>query len=357
MSRMLPEIYDARFDEREVSAKDAIWREIVRFLQRYIDPERADHGPRLRSRPLHPLGRRRPSAGRRDIRDMRSALPDDVRFVQSSGLDLAADVPNGYFGTVFMSNYLEHLESSDAVIDQLRVARQLLRPGGRVIVLQPNIRLVGAALLGLHRSQGRADRAEPGRGGRAGRAADRRAHHALPAVFDEGSPAGRPAARPRVPGVPAGLAADGAPDAARLRGPRMTAPELSIVMPVFKEGEAVEPVIRAITAGRAHAARGHRRLRLRRGPDGPGHQPAGRRAPGGPRPSQRPGTRGAQRDEGRDRGRRRRVRADHDVRRLGRAPHRRLDGRARERRRRRRGGLALHARRAPGRRPDLQAAR
>ena len=42
-----------------------------------------------------------------------------------------------------MSNYLEHLESSDAVIDQLRVVRSLLRPGGRVIVLQPNIRLVG----------------------------------------------------------------------------------------------------------------------------------------------------------------------------------------------------------------------
>ena len=28
----------------------------------------------------------------------------------------------------------------------------------------------------------------------------------------------------------------------------MTAPELSIVMPVFKEGEAVEPVLRALTA-------------------------------------------------------------------------------------------------------------
>ncbi len=42
-----------------------------------------------------------------------------------------------------MSNYLEHLESSDAVIEQLRVASTLLRPGGRVIVLQPNIRLVG----------------------------------------------------------------------------------------------------------------------------------------------------------------------------------------------------------------------
>jgi 2-polyprenyl-3-methyl-5-hydroxy-6-metoxy-1,4-benzoquinol methylase len=42
-----------------------------------------------------------------------------------------------------MSNYLEHLESSDAVIAQLRVARQLLKPGGRVVVLQPNIRLIG----------------------------------------------------------------------------------------------------------------------------------------------------------------------------------------------------------------------
>ena len=78
-----------------------------------------------------------------DIRDVRDALPADVRFVQSSGLDLAATVPTAHFGTVFMSNYLEHLRSRDAVIEQFRVAQQLLRPGGRVIVLQPNIRLVG----------------------------------------------------------------------------------------------------------------------------------------------------------------------------------------------------------------------
>jgi hypothetical protein len=43
-----------------------------------------------------------------------------------------------------MSNYLEHLDSADAVIEQLKVARELLAPGGRVIVLQPNIRLVGS---------------------------------------------------------------------------------------------------------------------------------------------------------------------------------------------------------------------
>ena len=142
MTRLLPELYDARFDEREVSAKDAVWREIVRFLKRYMDPDApvmdlaCDRGHFIR---LVTASERWAT----DIRDMRSALPADIRFVQSSGLDLAAVVPNGYFGTVFMSNYLEHLESSDAVIEQLRVARQLLRPGGRVIVLQPNIRLVG----------------------------------------------------------------------------------------------------------------------------------------------------------------------------------------------------------------------
>ena len=44
-----------------------------------------------------------------------------------------------------MSNYLEHLPSGDAVIAQLDVARRLLKRGGRVLVLQPNIRLVGSA--------------------------------------------------------------------------------------------------------------------------------------------------------------------------------------------------------------------
>ncbi len=66
-----------------------------------------------------------------------------MRFVRASGLELATVVPTDHFGTVFMSNYLEHLDTADAVIEQLTVARQLLRPGGRVIVLQPNIRLVG----------------------------------------------------------------------------------------------------------------------------------------------------------------------------------------------------------------------
>ena len=142
MSRPLPDLYKARFDEREVSSKDGVWREIVRFLGRYIDANApvldvaCDQGHFIRW-----VDARERWAT--DIRDVSASLPPDVRFVCSSGLTLNEHVPRGHFGTVFMSNYLEHLEDSDQVIDQLRVARELLRPGGRVIVLQPNIRLVG----------------------------------------------------------------------------------------------------------------------------------------------------------------------------------------------------------------------
>ena len=142
MTRQLPELYEARFDEREVSAKDAVWREIVRFLQRYVDRDTplldvaCDRGHFVR----FAEGSERWAT---DVRDVSGDLPPDVHFVQGSGLDLTSLVPTEHFGTVFMSNYLEHLESSDAVIEQLTVARQLIRPGGRVIVLQPNIRLVG----------------------------------------------------------------------------------------------------------------------------------------------------------------------------------------------------------------------
>jgi hypothetical protein len=43
---------------------------------------------------------------------------------------------------VFMSNYLEHLPTQDAVLEQLLAAAAVTRSGGRLIVLQPNIRLV-----------------------------------------------------------------------------------------------------------------------------------------------------------------------------------------------------------------------
>ena len=138
----LDEIYQVRFDERERLAKMAIWAQIVPFLARYVDAGRplvdiaCDAGYYINQ--AHAVER-----WATDIRDMRAYLDDGVQFVQADGLALADELPADHFGTAFMSNYLEHLPSSDAVIEQLRVVRQVLAPGGRAVVLQPNVRLVG----------------------------------------------------------------------------------------------------------------------------------------------------------------------------------------------------------------------
>jgi SAM-dependent methyltransferase len=138
-------VYDLRFGERERSAKEAVWREIGRFLQRRYIPSSSkvlDIGTDLG------YFIRNIEAAERwatDLRDTSASMPDGVRFLQSDGLSLADSVPNDYFDVVFMSNYLEHLDSAESVIEQLRVASQLLRVDGRVVILQPNIKLVGAA--------------------------------------------------------------------------------------------------------------------------------------------------------------------------------------------------------------------
>lgn len=138
------DLYDHRFTPSQEAGKELAWREITRHLQRYVPADAvvldigADRGNFIR----HVEARERWAS---DLRDTSSHLPGDVHFVESDGLLLEEHLPRGYFDLVFMSNYLEHLASPDAVIEQLRVAARLLKPGGRVLVLQPNIRLVGHA--------------------------------------------------------------------------------------------------------------------------------------------------------------------------------------------------------------------
>ena len=141
---VLKEVYEQRFDEADQVAKEAIWRELGRFLQRYIEP-----GARVVDIACD-LGyfiRNIKAADRwaTDIRDVGATLPADVHFVRASGLDLADVMPNDHFDLAFFSNYLEHLPSTEAVLQQLRVAFSLLKPGGRVLILQPNIRLIGGS--------------------------------------------------------------------------------------------------------------------------------------------------------------------------------------------------------------------
>lgn len=140
----LEALYESRFDVRARRGKAAMWAEIVRYVERFVAADQpvldvaCDAGYFIRHVDA-------PERWATDIRDVASLLPTDVTFVRADGLSLGGILPLGHFGTAFMSNYLEHLPSAQAVVEQLRVVRDLLRPGGRVIVLQPNIRLTGSA--------------------------------------------------------------------------------------------------------------------------------------------------------------------------------------------------------------------
>ncbi|MDD2943718.1 MAG: class I SAM-dependent methyltransferase, partial [bacterium] len=46
---------------------------------------------------------------------------------------------------VFMSNFLEHMPTKRIMLDVLKAAWDTLRPGGKLIILQPNIRYAGAS--------------------------------------------------------------------------------------------------------------------------------------------------------------------------------------------------------------------
>ena len=144
MNGDLPTIYARRFSDADAPAREAVWREITRFLQRWIEPSATvldlacDRGDFVN----HVIAADRIGV---DIRDVRKHLDPAVRFIQSDGLALLDQVAAASIDVVFMSNYLEHLASADAVVGQLKVVRDVLRPGGRVIVLQPNIRLVGGS--------------------------------------------------------------------------------------------------------------------------------------------------------------------------------------------------------------------
>jgi SAM-dependent methyltransferase len=135
-------IYARRSTDLAAPGRAAVWREITRFIERWIAPDATvldigcDRGSFINA----------VTAGRKiavDLREVAAHLDPDVEFIRSDGLALLDHIPAGSVDVAFMSNYLEHLRSRDDVLEQLKVAARLLRPGGRLIVLQPNIRLVG----------------------------------------------------------------------------------------------------------------------------------------------------------------------------------------------------------------------
>ena len=144
LSQTLKDHYRLRFGEGG-AYRDGVWQVLCRhFFQRYVAPDAH----------LLDLGcgwgefSNNIQAGKQYAMDLN---PDTAQYLKPGVELLAQDcsepwpLADASLDVIFTSNFLEHLPDKAAVERTLAEARRCLRPGGRFILLGPNVRLVPGA--------------------------------------------------------------------------------------------------------------------------------------------------------------------------------------------------------------------
>jgi SAM-dependent methyltransferase len=143
----LDRLYAARFHATERETKARLWGVICEaFFARYVPGNDAcvvDLGAGYCDFVNNIHARRRIAV---DLN------PDTARFA-APGVEvhrlplerLSEAVDPETIDLAFASNVFEHLRGPDALLKALANVRSALRPGGRIVIMQPNVRLVGGA--------------------------------------------------------------------------------------------------------------------------------------------------------------------------------------------------------------------
>lgn len=131
-------IYEHRFRGVDQRARAAVWREIAAFAheamgapERVLDPA-AGRGELINAMPA----RERWAVDR--VAYAAGTYEPGVRLVVADVFE--AELPQEHFDGVFVSNFLEHLPTQEAVAAFLARMRETLRPGGRIAIIGPNFR-------------------------------------------------------------------------------------------------------------------------------------------------------------------------------------------------------------------------
>ena len=136
----LEAIYAHRFSEEERAQKNLVWQTLCRhFFQRYVQPTDAvlDLGAGLCEFINHiECGTRYAVDLSEDTVEL--ARPD-VTVYQTPSTDLSP-VAGASMDLVFTSNFFEHLPDKPAMSQTLNEIHRVLKPGGRLMILQPNIK-------------------------------------------------------------------------------------------------------------------------------------------------------------------------------------------------------------------------
>lgn len=139
-SSIARELYEKRFGERERSQKATVWRVLCRsFFQRYVRPTDTvlDIGAGYCEFINNIVCQRKYAV---DIsQETRTFAGPGVEVLVRPANDLSCFAAES-IDVVFASNLLEHLPSREELLRTLAEFYRVLRPGGKLLVLQSNIR-------------------------------------------------------------------------------------------------------------------------------------------------------------------------------------------------------------------------
>jgi SAM-dependent methyltransferase len=137
----LAKLYKDRFSDAELAAKRALWETLCRsFLDKYIEP--GDTVLDLGAGSCEFINACR--AARKIAVDLN---PETRHFAQGAEVVLTSSddlspIETASVDVVFSSNFFEHLPDKPTCLRTLEECSRVLKPGGRLLVLMPNLRFL-----------------------------------------------------------------------------------------------------------------------------------------------------------------------------------------------------------------------
>ncbi|MDQ6838318.1 MAG: class I SAM-dependent methyltransferase [Actinomycetota bacterium] len=132
-----PRLYNYRFRGVDQAVRQSVWNEIAADIHRRMGSPRRILDPAAgRCEFVNALsGTERWVVDAVDQADFRDPA---VKAIIADIVDV--DLPTDYFDGIFVSNFLEHLATQEAVAQVLVKLRSSALPGGRIAVLGPNFK-------------------------------------------------------------------------------------------------------------------------------------------------------------------------------------------------------------------------
>lgn len=142
MKKHVTSIYSDRFD-KNVEQRNILWKILCKdFFQKFIDPKETvlDLAAGY-CEFINNIEAKEKIAVDLNPKTKEMAIKG-VKVYEALSTNLPK-VLGGKVDTIFTSNFFEHLDNKDELMATLKEANRVLKKGGKIMVLQPNIKLVG----------------------------------------------------------------------------------------------------------------------------------------------------------------------------------------------------------------------